>query len=237
MADRLSIQEGTIHAMKIISKDEILSLMDKLHTLESSMKALEHNSGQEIQALQKAMVNRFKKIEEILNSDEEEQKIERQILTPSGSKTLQDNFHKALPAFPVITAEKVTGSRNPRVIKEHTWEPIYMNDLKEIKQTVINFGRHSSFVKEIRKTWSISNKAMAYNWIQLISAVLESRPKLHWKCLFGQAARLLEQQERAKGIEISLDQILGEGHFPDPLEQANYDEHTLSICTTAALKA
>ena len=71
LADRLSIQEGTIHAMKIISKDEILSLMDKFHTLESSMKVLKHNSGQEIQALKKAMVNRFEKIEEILTSDEQ----------------------------------------------------------------------------------------------------------------------------------------------------------------------
>ena len=135
--------------MKIISKDELLSIMDELYTLESSMKALEHNSVQEIQALQKAMVNIFEKIEEILNSDEQEHTVERQILTPSGSKTLPDNFHKTLPAFPVITAEKVTGSRNPRVIKEHTWEPIRVNDLKEIKQALINFGLHSSFVKEI----------------------------------------------------------------------------------------
>ena len=108
--DRISKQEGTIHAMEIMSKGEILSLTNKLHTLESSVKALEHNSGQEIRGLQKAMVNRFEKIEEILNSDEQEQMVERQILTPSVSKTLWDNFHKTLPAFPVITSEKVTGS-------------------------------------------------------------------------------------------------------------------------------
>ncbi|KAH0520307.1 Ubiquitin-protein ligase E3C [Microtus ochrogaster] len=74
LAERLSIQEGTVYAIKIMSKDEMLSLMDKLHTLESSMKALEHNSGQEIQTLQKVMVNRIEKIEEFLNSDEEEQR-------------------------------------------------------------------------------------------------------------------------------------------------------------------
>ena len=56
--------------------------MDKLHTLESSMKALQHNSRQEIQVLQEAMVNRFKKHEEIINSDEKEEKVERQNLTP-----------------------------------------------------------------------------------------------------------------------------------------------------------
>lgn len=105
LMDRMSIQEGTIHAMKIMSKNEILSLTDKLHTLKSSVKALEHNSGQEIQALQIAMVNRFEKIKEILNSDEQEQMVERQILTPSVSKTLRDNSHKTLPAFSVITRE------------------------------------------------------------------------------------------------------------------------------------
>ncbi|KAM7320155.1 hypothetical protein ACRRTK_020598 [Alexandromys fortis] len=111
LAERLSIQEGTVYAIKIMSKDEMLSLMDKLHTLESSMKALEHNSGQEIQTLQKAMVNRIEKIGEFLNSDEEEQRVERQILTTSVGKSLRDNFHKApptaLPAFPVITTEKM----------------------------------------------------------------------------------------------------------------------------------
>ncbi|XP_049981722.1 uncharacterized protein [Alexandromys fortis] len=241
LAERLSIQEGTVYAIKIMSKDENLSLMDKLHTLESSMKALEHNSGQEIQTLQKAMVNRIEKIEEFLNSDEEEQTVERQILTTSVGKSLRDNFHKslptALPAFPVITTEKVIGSRNPRVIKEDTWEHVRMNDLKEIKQAVMTFGMHSSFVKEMLKSWASTSRATPLDWLQLSSAVLESGPHLKWKCLFRQEARLLEQQEKAKGSDISLDKILGEGRFSDPQEQANLDENTLSICTTAALRA
>ena len=112
----------------------------------------------------------------------------------------------------------MTGSRNPRNIKERTWEPVRMNDMKEIKQAVMSFGLHSSFFKEMLKTWSISNKVKCHDWIQLVSAVLESRPQLNWKCLFRQEARLLEDEERAKGIEISLDQILGEGLFSDPLE-------------------
>ena len=51
LADRMSFQEGNMHAIKIISKDETLSLLDKLHTLESSVRALEQNIGQEIQTL------------------------------------------------------------------------------------------------------------------------------------------------------------------------------------------
>ena len=39
------------------------------------MRILEHNTGQEIQTLQKAMVNRFEKIEEIINFDNQEHKV------------------------------------------------------------------------------------------------------------------------------------------------------------------
>ena len=232
LIDRISIQEGTVHAMRIMSKEDIVSLTDKLHALESLMKALEHNTGQEIQDLQKAMVSRFNKIEEIIDSDEQEQKVERQ---PSPQKTL--SLHRVIPAFPVITSEKITGSKNPKVVKEHTWEPIRMNDLKEFKQAIVNYGLHSSFVREMLKSWALSSRATPQDWNQLTSAVLENRPLWHFKCLFKQEARLLQQQESAKGIEVSLDQILGEGPYSDPQEQALYDENILSICATAALRA
>ena len=48
LIDRNSTQEGTVHAKRIVSKEEMVSLTDKLHALESLMKALEHNTGQEI---------------------------------------------------------------------------------------------------------------------------------------------------------------------------------------------
>ena len=48
LTDRMSLQEGNMHAVKIMSKYERLCLLDKLHTLESSMRALEENTGQEI---------------------------------------------------------------------------------------------------------------------------------------------------------------------------------------------
>ena len=56
MIDRMSLQEGNMHTIKIMSKDEMLSLLGKLHTLESSMRILEQNTGQEIQTLQKTVV-------------------------------------------------------------------------------------------------------------------------------------------------------------------------------------
>ena len=51
LTDRMSLQEGNMHAVKIMSKNETLSLLERLHTLESSMRALEQNTGQEIQTL------------------------------------------------------------------------------------------------------------------------------------------------------------------------------------------
>ena len=40
LIDRISIQEGTVHAMRIMSKEDIVSLTDKLHALELSMNAI-----------------------------------------------------------------------------------------------------------------------------------------------------------------------------------------------------
>ena len=47
-------------------------------------------------------------------------------------------------------------------------------------------------------------------------------------CFLKEESRILEQQEKTKGLEIFLDQILGEGHYSDPQDQALYDDDTLS---------
>ena len=46
--------------------------------------------------------------------------------------------------------------------------------------------------------------------------------------------KFLEQQWNAKGLEISQDQILGEGHYSNPQDQALY-EHSVSLYNTTAL--
>ena len=65
-----------------------------------------------------------------------------------------------------------------------------MNDLKEFKQTIVNYGLHSSFVREMLKSWALSSRATPQDWNQLMSAVLENGPLWHFKCLFKQEARL-----------------------------------------------
>ena len=55
--------------------------------------------------------------------------------------------------------------------------------------------------------------------------------------LFERRGKNLEQQGKAKGLELSQDQILGEGHYSDSQDQALYDEYNLSLCSKAALNA
>ena len=48
--------------------------------------------------------------------------------------------------------------------------------------------------------------------------------------------RILKTQEKAKGLEISIDQILGKGLYSDLQDQVLYDDHYLSLCSTITLK-
>ena len=76
----------------------------------------------------------------------------------------------------MISLERASGTKYPKVVKEYTWELIRMTDLKEIKQAIVSYGIHSSFIREMVKMWASSNKAMPQDWIQLISVVLENGP-------------------------------------------------------------
>ena len=92
LTDRMSLQEGNVHPMKIMFKDETLSLLDILHILESSMMALDQNTGQKIQTIQKAVVKRFEKIEELIKFDDQGQNLQRQNLSSSVHTKLQDSL-------------------------------------------------------------------------------------------------------------------------------------------------
>ena len=73
-----------------------------------------------------------------------------------------------------------------------------MADLKEIKQAIVSYGIHLSFVREMAKMQASSNKAMPQDWIQLFSAVLENGTQLLWKCYMREEVKILEQQEKSK---------------------------------------
>lgn len=57
---------------------------------------------------------------------------------------------------------------------------------------------------------------MPQDWLQKVSAVMDDRPQLMFKCYFREELKLLEAQGKAKGLETSQNQILGEDIYVVP---------------------
>ena len=57
------------------------------------------------------------------------------------------------------------------------------------------------------------NRIISNDWIELIKAVLESGPQLQQSSWFGEENKTIEQQNKARGMEISQDQLLGEEDY------------------------
>ena len=86
------------------------------------------------------------------------------------------------------------------------------------------------------KIWASSIKAIPHDRLQLVSAVLDDRPQLMFKCYFREEAKILEQGN-AKGLAFfPRMQILGEDTYTDPHAQYFYDEQILSLCNKATFK-
>ena len=101
-----------MHAIKIMSKDEMLFLLEKFHSLEFSVRALKQNTGQEIQTFQKAVVRRLKKIEEFVETDEQGQKLQGQDSASSVSARRWNDLPGGLTAYPVISSERPCGTKH-----------------------------------------------------------------------------------------------------------------------------
>ncbi|XP_041911227.1 uncharacterized protein LOC121677222 [Arvicola amphibius] len=83
LMDKVSLQEDNMYGIKIMFTDKMLPLLDKLHTLESSVRSLEQKTGQEIQTLRKSVEKRLEKIEEFIKTDEQGQNVQGQDLASS----------------------------------------------------------------------------------------------------------------------------------------------------------
>ena len=86
------------------------------------------------------------------------------------------------------------------------------------------------------RTWASNVRAMPHNFSQLASAMSEDGPSLMFEIYFREESKHMEQ-ERAKDVEVSQDQILGVGVYADPQVQALYNKEVLTLCHEAALIA
>ena len=110
-----------------------------------------------------------------------------------------------------------------------------MKVMKDIKQSVVSYGMHSPYVRQLVKTWASRNKVISHYWLQLVSAILGHSPQLPWKSFWREKAKIPEHQGR--GVEASQDEILGDGPSADLDSQATYNEYILSLYCAAALNA
>ena len=112
-------------------------------------------------------------IEELIRIDEQGVKVQIQDLVLPVCVRARDDLPWVLATYTVISSDKPSSSKHPKGFKECKWQPIGMNDLKEIKQAVVSYDLHSPFISEMGKVWESSNKAIPHNWLLLVSAVME----------------------------------------------------------------
>ena len=88
---------------------------------------------------------------------------------------------------------------------------------------------HSPFVKQILNLWSIYNTVIPNHWVDTIKAVSEPGSQSQWRtCFWWRVTR---------GMEISQDQLLGEGVYAIVERQSLHDGHILALCHATALTA
>ncbi|KAL6085757.1 hypothetical protein STEG23_032269 [Scotinomys teguina] len=244
LMDRTLTLQSEVVATQTLCKEERLSLIDKIRFLEScvseehnrwydSMKNLESQAREEVHSLEQTLCARLQALEETLCKHDKEPnkqkgKTIKVITSPNGSNPM---------AYPVIIHERPADDTHREPYVTRTLQPISIRDFKNMKEAIVTYGIHSTYVKQMLNSWSTSNRIIPDDWHQLTSAVLEYSQQLQWKSWLREEARNLEQQGKLRGFEISQDQILGEGHFANRNIQATYDEHTISLCCTAALNA
>ena len=112
-----------------------------------------------------------------------------------------------------------------------------MLDLRRFKDAIVSYGIHLPFVKQMLNSWLVCNRIIPKDWIELVKGVLEPGPQLQWSTWFREEAKIIEQQSKARGMEISQDQILGEGDYAAVETQSSpYDGCMLALRHAAALK-
>ena len=78
-------------------------------------------------------------------------------------------------------------------------------DLRKFKKAVV------SNVKQMFNLWSVCNRIIPKDWIDLVKAVLEPGPQLQWSTWFREGAKTVEQWSKPRGMDISQDPLFGEG--------------------------
>ncbi|KAL6085701.1 hypothetical protein STEG23_017958 [Scotinomys teguina] len=220
LMDRTLTLQSEVVTTQTLCKEERLSLIDKIRSLEScvseehnrwydSMKNLESQAREEVHSLEQTLCARLQALEETLCKHDKEPnkqkgKTIKVITSPNGSNPM---------AYPVNIHERPADDIHPEPYVTRTLQPISIRDFKNMKEAIVTYGIHSTYVKQMLNSWSTSNRIIPDDWHQLTSAVLEYSQQLQWKSWLREEARNLEQQAEANS------QIFQFTHIHTELEQ------------------
>ena len=68
-------------------------------------------------------------------------------------------------------------------------------------------------MKQKLNSWATRNRIIPQDWKYLVTAVLEVGPQLQWKTWWREEAMVIDQQSRARGIELSPKQLINKGQY------------------------
>ena len=70
---------------------------------------------------------------------------------------------------------------------------------------------YSPYVKQILNSWVTHNRTVPQDWKNLAITILEAGPQLQWRTWWKEESTVIEQLNMTGNINISQDQLLGEG--------------------------
>ncbi|KAL6035162.1 hypothetical protein STEG23_027011 [Scotinomys teguina] len=154
LMDRTLTLQSDIVTTKTQCKEERLSLIDKIRSLEScvseehnrwydSMKNLESQAREEVHSLEQTLCARLQALEETLCKHDKEPnkqkgKTIKVVTSPNGSNPM---------VYPVIIHERPADDTHPEPYVTHSLQPISIRDFKNMKEAIVTYGIHSTYVK------------------------------------------------------------------------------------------
>ena len=255
--------DGYLHITQMLARDERIThletltgelskqIEDSVSRLESSgITRLENLTGElskqiedSVSRLESSMLDEIKASHEdvLARLEERLEEGDADSLQPETPPRRYVNSSKAVIhtplVYPAVMVDKQHSRKPPHGQLTYTWQPTQLKDLRHIKESVVSYGLHSSYVKQLLHSWATHNRVTPADWVGLAAALLENARQIEWRARFREEAGFLEQNAAEHGVNTPLQKIIGEGIYADPQVQAEYDDHTLSLCRTAALNA
>ena len=97
-----------------------------------------------------------------------------------------------------------------------------MSNLNHFKEAIVSYGLHSSFVKEMLNNWATQHRVIPQDWKGLVLAVLEAGQQLQCLLWWRHKATKLAQHNLARAMNVTKDQLLGEGCYAGLQEQIRW---------------